>query len=75
MKLQEAFKKADSRHLQMLQFFLVAATFVSVLGIITATAGEYSIKEARYLLILSVTIACQGWWGFVLFDCLRRRLH
>lgn len=75
MKLRQELEKAEKKHLRMLKYFMIAATVVAITGIITILLREYMVKEARYLLILAVTVACQGMWGFVLFDCMKRRLE
>ena len=74
MKLKEAFKTVQPKYLAILKWFLLVATVTAIFGIIVVTAGEYPL-EARYLTILSATLACQGVWGAVLCDCMHRRLN
>ena len=57
----------------LLRSFLLAATLVACIGILVAKTPGFS-EEAQYLTILSASLACQGVWGFVLFDCMHRRL-
>ena len=73
MKIRQQFEKTQKRYLRILQSFLLAATLVSIIGIVFAlTPGHF--EEAQYLTILSAVLACQGVWGFVLCDCMHRRL-
>lgn len=74
MKLREGIKTIQPKYLNLLKYFLIAATVIAILGIFLVTRGDYPM-ESRYLTILSATIACQGVWGAVFFDCLHRRLN
>lgn len=74
MKLRKQIEATKKRYQRVLQLYLLAASLVALIGIIVAkTPGLYT--EAKYLTILSATLACQGVWGFVLMDCMHRRLE
>lgn len=72
MKLKEAIKTVQPKCISIIKWFLLGATLVAIVGIATVFSGNYHI-EARYLTILAATLACQGVWGGVLFDCIYRR--
>lgn len=74
MKLKEAWKSVSPKCFTLLKWFLLGATLTAVIGIFTALTGGFYL-EARYLTILAITIACQGVWGAVLFDCIHRRIR
>ena len=57
----------------LLRSFLLAATLVACIGIVVAGTTDYR-EEAQYLTILAASLASQGVCGFVLFDCMHRRL-
>ena len=74
MKLKEAMQTIQPRYLSLMKWFLLSATLTAMIGIVIVLAGNYAL-EARYLTILAATLACQGVWGAVLFDCMHRRLQ
>ncbi len=73
MKLREGLKTVEKRCVSLLRWFLRAAIVLILIGIAVAQSGE-NIGDARYLLILSVMLVCQGVWGAVFLDCCFRRL-
>ncbi|MBE7018539.1 MAG: hypothetical protein E7413_01460 [Ruminococcaceae bacterium] len=73
MKLRDGLKTVEKRCISLLGWFLRAAIVLTLVGIVIAKADQ-NISDARYLLILAVTLVCQGVWGAVLFDCIFRRL-
>lgn len=73
MTIREGLKTVPKKYIRVLKGFLLGATLVAALGIVTVSLGEYPL-EARYLTILAATLACQGVWGAVLCDCMHRRL-
>ncbi len=72
MNQKEEVLKIEQKYLWLLKGFLLAATFLAAAGILVYRAGDW--ESARYFTILSAMLACQGVWGFVLFDSLHRRL-
>ena len=73
MKLRDGLKTMEKRCITLLRWFLRAAIIFTLIGIVVAKADQ-NISDARYLLILAVTLVCQGVWGAVLFDCIFRRM-
>ncbi len=73
MKLFHKISTPKKAYQRLLQIFLVMATLVAVIGIIVAKNTDLR-EEARYLTILAASLACEGVWGFVFFDCMHRRL-
>ena len=73
MKWKDGLKTMEKRCVSLLRWFLRAAILVAFIGIVVVKADD-RISDARYLLILAVTLVCQGFWGAVLFDCIFRRL-
>lgn len=73
VRIKEELQKTKKCYLILLKYFLIAATLVCAVGIGVFYQGQ-SVDAPRYLLIAAVTLACEGIWGFVLFDCLERRL-
>lgn len=73
MKMKDGLKTVEKRCVLLLRWFLRAAILLVLLGITVAQDGQ-NIKDARYLLILSVILVSQGVWGAVFLDCCFRRL-
>ena len=73
MKLKDGLKTVEKRCVLLLKWFLRAALLVAFIGILVAKENQSS-PDAQYLLILAVTLVCQGFWGAILFDCIFRRL-
>ena len=73
MKIRDGLKTVEKRCITLLRWFLRAAIVLILIGIVIAKTDQ-NISDARYLLILAITLVCQGFWGAVLFDCMFRRL-
>ena len=72
MKLKENLKNVEKRSVSLFRWFLRLAITASLIGILVAQEGT-NLHDARYLLLLSVILVCQGLWGAVLMDCFFRR--
>ena len=72
MTMKEGLKTVEKRSVLLFRWFLRLAIVFAVIGIAVAQEKSF-LRDARYLLILAVTLVCQGLWGAVLFDCVSRR--
>ena len=74
MKLKEHLKTVEKRSVLLFRWFLRLAIGASLIGIWVAQE-ETNIRDARYWLLLSVILVCQGLWGAVLLDCFFRKFQ
>lgn len=74
MRIRDGLKTVEKRSVLLLRWFLRLGIISSLIGIAVGQDAK-NLRDARYLLLLSVILVCQGLWGAVLFDCISRRLQ